>query len=68
MWSDAGGVFIACVVSKKRTQELSLELVHGTEAVEARLSRGGERASGSAYVPNFQSSVFCRLHNDSSTQ
>jgi hypothetical protein len=35
VWSDAGGVFIACVVSKKRTQELSLELVHGTEAVEA---------------------------------
>merc|ERR1712072_1635036 len=35
VWSDAGGVFIACVVSKKRAQELSLELVHGTEAVEA---------------------------------
>jgi hypothetical protein len=34
VWSEEGGVYVACVVVK-RSQDLTVELVHGTEAVEA---------------------------------
>jgi hypothetical protein len=34
VWSEDGGVYVACVLVK-RSQDLTVELVHGTEAVEA---------------------------------